>query len=217
MRDHGPGPAEARRRRSSSASIAARPRGPPAVRGPGLGLPIARELARRWGGDVTLRAGARAAAPSPRSGCRRPPLPNLHRTASSLRDRVVRDPPRPGCARAAAPAPPVGVIVLALVGLVLAAGVTYAASTLVSQPIGLTSEPATAGDSLAPATHVGDDHVDARRRPTATRPSPTTTPTTDDGARRRPRRPATTTTTAAATATTTTVSGGGDDDDDDDD
>ena len=44
-----------------------------------------------------------------------------------------------------------GVIALALVGLALTAGITYAASTLVSQPIGLTSEPATVGDSLAPA------------------------------------------------------------------
>ncbi|MFN8159316.1 MAG: hypothetical protein U0842_28525 [Candidatus Binatia bacterium] len=41
-------------------------------------------------------------------------------------------------------------IALAIVGLVLAAAVTYLASTLVSQPIGLSSEPATLGGSLAP-------------------------------------------------------------------
>lgn len=42
------------------------------------------------------------------------------------------------------------VIALAIAGLVLVAGVTYLASTLVSQPIGLASEPATLGESLAP-------------------------------------------------------------------
>ena len=40
-------------RRCSSASTAARPAAP-ARPGTGLGLPIARELMRRWGGDVTL-------------------------------------------------------------------------------------------------------------------------------------------------------------------
>jgi hypothetical protein len=44
-----------------------------------------------------------------------------------------------------------GIVFLALLGLVVAAAVTYAASTLVSQPIGLTSEPATLGEGLAPA------------------------------------------------------------------
>lgn len=45
-----------------------------------------------------------------------------------------------------------GVAALALLGLALTAGITLAASSLVSQPIGLTSEPATLGDSLAPAS-----------------------------------------------------------------
>ena len=54
---------------SSSASTAAAP----AARGrraPGSGLPIARELARRWGGDVVAAAPRRAAARWPRSLCR---------------------------------------------------------------------------------------------------------------------------------------------------
>lgn len=42
------------------------------------------------------------------------------------------------------------VVVVALLGLVLAASIAYAASRLVSQPIGLTSEPADVGESLAP-------------------------------------------------------------------
>ena len=45
-------------------------------------------------------------------------------------------------------------IALAIVGLVLAAAVTYLASTLVSQPIGLSSEPSTLGTALAPPQSV---------------------------------------------------------------
>lgn len=41
-------------------------------------------------------------------------------------------------------------LVLALLGLVLAAGITLAASRLSSQRIGLSSEPRSAGDELAP-------------------------------------------------------------------
>jgi hypothetical protein len=60
--------------------------------------------------------------------------------------------------------PRTGIIARALAGLVLALAITYLASTLVSQPIGLASEPATMGESLAPTTQ--------------SRPSGTTTPTT---------------------------------------
>ena len=69
----------------------------------------------------------------------------------------------------------------ALAGVVLAAGVTYAASSLSTQRIGLSSEPVNAGRELAP-------RATATRTPTATptpkpkpkkkrrRPSPTATP-----------------------------------------
>lgn len=92
-----------------------------------------------------------------------------------------------------------GVIALALVGLALTAGISYAASTLVSQPIGLTSEPATVGESLAPGAP-------------ATAPATTTTSTA----------PATTTVTTTVTTpppTTTSEPARGDDDrrDEDDD
>ncbi len=42
------------------------------------------------------------------------------------------------------------VVLLALFGLVLAAAVTYAASTIVSHPIGLAAEPTDIGESLGP-------------------------------------------------------------------
>lgn len=66
-----------------------------------------------------------------------------------------------------------GVIALALVGLALTAGISYAASTLVSQPIGLTSEPATVGDSLAPGAPLTTPSTT-----TGTTPPATTTVTT---------------------------------------
>ena len=76
----------------------------------------------------------------------------------------------------------VAVIAFALAGLVLVAGVTYLASRLVSQPIGLASEPATLGRSLAPVSGT----------PTSTTPRTTT-------------RTVTTTTTAPTSTTTTST------------
>ena len=68
---------------------------------------------------------------------------------------------------------------LALLGILIAAGVSIAASRLASQQIGLASEPISAGDALAPAkralakppkpaTHRKSKH---RRTTTATTPS----------------------------------------------
>ena len=75
-----------------------------------------------------------------------------------------------------------GVIALALVGLALTAGISYAASTLVSQPIGLTSEPATVGESLAPGAPATAPATTTTTAPatttvttTVTTPPPTTT------------------------------------------
>lgn len=75
------------------------------------------------------------------------------------------------------------VVAFALAGLVLVAGVTYLASRLVSQPIGLASEPATLGRSLAPVS--------------STTTTSTTTPQTTT-------RTVTTTVPATTTQTTTT-------------
>ena len=99
-------------------------------------------------------------------------------------------------------------VLIALLGLAVAALVSYGAGSLTSQPVGLSSEPLTAGDQLAaPApTTAAPQPRRRRRRPSAVaaghapprpsarrprRPSP-----------RRPRRRRTTTTTAAATTTT---------------
>lgn len=69
---------------------------------------------------------------------------------------------------------------LALVGLLVAAGVAIAASNLASQQIGLASEPISAGDALAPAarpnrghgpSHSARGHSDSNSAPT----TPTTT------------------------------------------
>ena len=60
----------------------------------------------------------------------------------------------------------------ALGGLLLAAGVTLAASSLSSQRIGLSAEPLSAGDDLAPS---GSPDVPQRAADTATR-TPTATP-----------------------------------------
>jgi len=92
----------------------------------------------------------------------------------------------------------------ALAGVVLAAGVTYAASSLSTQRIGLSSEPVNAGRELAP-------------RATATR-TPTATPTPKPKQKKRRRPQPTPTPQATATPVPTAVptvvddhGGGGDD------
>ena len=92
----------------------------------------------------------------------------------------------------------------ALAGVVLAAGVTYAASSLSTQRIGLSSEPVNAGRELAP-------------RATATR-TPTSTPTPKPKKKKRRPKPTATprpTATAVPTAVPTVDDhggkGGGDD------
>jgi hypothetical protein len=83
----------------------------------------------------------------------------------------------------------------ALAGLVVAAGLTTAAAQLSNQRVGISSEPVTAGDALAPT---------ATPSPTRTpRPTPTRTP--------RPRRTATPTPTRTAVPTVDDHGGGGDD------
>src|SRR4051812_36435980 len=76
----------------------------------------------------------------------------------------------------------------ALAGVMLAAGVTYAASSLSTQRIGLSPEPVNAGRELAP-------------RATATRP-PTATPKPKPKKKRRPKPTATPRPTATAVPTT---------------
>ncbi|MGN6187353.1 MAG: hypothetical protein ACTHOE_00510 [Conexibacter sp.] len=59
-------------------------------------------------------------------------------------------------------------IAVGLVGLALAAGVTYAATQLSSQRIGLSAEPPSAGEELAPhaRTTTTPRHADVRRNRT---------------------------------------------------
>ena len=67
----------------------------------------------------------------------------------------------------------------AVAGVLLVAGVTYAASTLSSQTIGLSSEPLSAGEDLAPR----EDRARDRRTPTPTATperTPVPTATSDD-------------------------------------
>ena len=132
----------------------------PARRGPASGLAIARELARRWGGDVEL-ANRRRAARSPAS-------PSRRRRASAFRSLNRRRATVAVMTRSA-----ILWTLAAIAGVVLVAGVTYAASGLSSQTIGLSSEPLGAGGDLAPAatpTAAGTSAADraaARRRAAA--------------------------------------------------
>ncbi|HEY7074162.1 MAG TPA: HAMP domain-containing sensor histidine kinase [Solirubrobacteraceae bacterium] len=100
-----------------------------------------------------------------------------------------RDARRPACRRAAAGGRAVrsvlALALAALAGLLLAVAVTYVASTLSSQHVGLSSEPLTAGEQLVPraasparpptATPTG------RSRPTATAPAPPAPPAPSGG------------------------------------
>lgn len=71
-----------------------------------------------------------------------------------------------------------GAVLLALLGVALAAGITYAASTVVSTPIGLSSESTDIGQSLAPRTiPVKPKHSATDTTTTTTVTTTTTTPT----------------------------------------
>ena len=77
---------------------------------------------------------------------------------------------------------------VALLGLAAAAGITYAASRLVSQPIGLSSEPQRIGDSLGPPPEQTTTATTTRTtttQPTTTQPTTTTAPADDDSHGRR--------------------------------
>jgi hypothetical protein len=70
---------------------------------------------------------------------------------------------------------------LALLGILIAAGVSVAASGLASQQIGLASQPISAGDALAPSTKEKSRHRRpkqhrANRDHTTTSPTPSTAP-----------------------------------------
>lgn len=89
----------------------------------------------------------------------------------------------------------------ALAGVVLAAGVTYAASSLSTPRVGLSAEPPSAGADLAP-----------RATPTATaKPTRTPTPRPRRTPKPRPRPTSTPTTVPVPTAAPTVDDRGGDD------
>jgi hypothetical protein len=74
---------------------------------------------------------------------------------------------------------PLGWALLALLGVVLAAAAAYAANQLATQPVGLSAEPITAGDRLAPkATRTPRPRRTPTPSPTA--PPATPVPTVDD-------------------------------------
>lgn len=68
---------------------------------------------------------------------------------------------------------------LALLGIVIAAGVAVAASSLVSHQIGLASEPISAGDALAPAASRAATHAKGGQRTTTTTEPSTSPPPTE--------------------------------------
>jgi hypothetical protein len=78
------------------------------------------------------------------------------------------------------PSPTIKWVALALVGLVIAAGVAVLGSSLASRQIGLSSEPLRAGDALAPSTIQTPESRPAKPRgpgiPTAP-PEPVAPPT----------------------------------------
>jgi signal transduction histidine kinase len=130
-------------------------------KGTGLGLPIARELAARWRGSVSL---SNAESGGAIATILLPPA-----------DGTTPNEPMTGWRRTLA------ITVLAVAGLVLAAGLTTAASTLSGQSVGLSAEPLSAGERLAPASPSPTRTPSPRPTRTPT-PAPTRTavPTADD-------------------------------------
>lgn len=143
--------------------------GPP---GTGLGLPIARELAREWDAELALVAGSHRGA---RAELRFPPRlvpPSVAPSRDGVPEhahgdvRALTEPATPRVRHRTLP--PVGASTLAgVAGLVVAALATFAASGVTRQRIGLSAEPTSAGDRLVavvarPAklrpTTVGDRH-----------------------------------------------------------
>ena len=119
-------------------------RGSAGRRGPtgsGLGLPIATELAREWGAEVE--------AGQPR-GRRRPRGAQLDERGAAMRRM-----------------PLAAWLTLAALGLMLAGGAGVGVSKLVDQEVGLSDEPITAGEQLAPSststTAAADERAAARR------------------------------------------------------
>ena len=106
-------------------------------------------------------------------------------------------------------------VLAAVAGLVLAAGLTTAASTLSRQRIGLSSEPLTAGRALAPTPEgQSGPAATATARPRRPRHTPTSTPTATATATAAPTFLPTTRPTVpppTATARPRDDSGGGDD------
>jgi hypothetical protein len=69
----------------------------------------------------------------------------------------------------------------AAAGVLLVAGVTYAASQLSSQAIGISSEPLSAGEDLAPRADRPRERRTPTPAPTATRTATPTATVDDDG------------------------------------
>ena len=67
---------------------------------------------------------------------------------------------------------------LALLGILIAAGVSIAASSLASQQIGLASQPISAGDALAPRTTEKPKHRPPKRRQASRQTTTTSAPPT---------------------------------------
>lgn len=71
-------------------------------------------------------------------------------------------------------------IALALIGLLIAAGVAAAASRLASEQIGIASESVSAGDQLAPAVRRAASQTDPQPKPLPPAEPETTTTESDD-------------------------------------
>lgn len=89
-------------------------------------------------------------------------------------------------------------VLAAVAGVLLVAGVTYAASSLTTQTVGLSSEPVSADEQLVPAATAS--------------PTPTPTPKPKPKKKKRPKPTPTATPTAVPTAAPTVDDHGGDDD-----